>query len=175
MNSQQFDCVVIGGGMVGAASALTLAQLGLTVAVVEPFEPKCFSPEQPLDLRVSAISLSSQYLLEQLEAWSQVTQWRACPYKRLGVWEQAYSYTEFNAKDIKQKQLGHIVENRLLQLALWQQFEHHDNIELFCPSRLVDVSQSKEPQGNESQNNDSYSFSWSHSNSPPDLVAPLVP
>ena len=141
MNTKQFDCVIIGGGMVGAASALTLAQLGLTVAVIEPFEPKAFSPTQALDLRVSAISLGSQHLLEQLNAWSQVTQWRACPYKHLGVWEQEYSYTEFHAQDIKQEQLGHIVENRLLQLALWQQFELHENIELFCPNRLVDLSQ----------------------------------
>ena len=94
---KKFDCVVIGGGMVGAASALMLAQLGLHVAVVEKFMPKAFSPEQTLDLRVSAISLASQYLLEQLGAWQQVLQWRACSYKRLGVWEQDNAYFEFNA------------------------------------------------------------------------------
>ena len=32
---KQFDCVVVGGGMVGAASALSLAELGLKVAVIE--------------------------------------------------------------------------------------------------------------------------------------------
>lgn len=136
-----FDCVVVGGGMVGAASALTLAQLGLRVALVEQSEPEPYSPEQNSDLRVSAISLASQQLLEQVDAWSQVTQWRACPYKRLGVWEQAYAYTEFNADDIDQKQLGHIVENRILQLALWQQVNTHTNIDLFCPYNLVNLSQ----------------------------------
>jgi 2-octaprenyl-3-methyl-6-methoxy-1,4-benzoquinol hydroxylase len=136
-----FDCVVVGGGMVGAASALTLAQLGLRVALVEQSEPEPYSAEQNSDLRVSAISLASQQLLEQVDAWSQVTQWRACPYKRLGVWEQSYAYTEFNADDIEQKQLGHIVENRLLQLALWQKVNIHTNIDLFCPYNLVDLSQ----------------------------------
>jgi len=144
VNTKQFDCIIIGGGMVGAASALTLAQLGLKVAIIEPFEPKAFLPKQALDLRVSAISLGSQHLLEQLNAWSQVTQWRACPYKHLGVWEQEYSYTEFHAQDIQQAQLGHIVENRLLQLALWQQFNLHENIELFCPSKLINLSQNNE-------------------------------
>ncbi len=133
--------MVVGGGMVGAASALTLAQLGLRVALVEQSEPEPYSPEQNSDLRVSAISLASQQLLEQVDAWSQVTQWRACPYKRLGVWEQAYAYTEFNADDIDQKQLGHIVENRILQLALWQQVNTHTNIDLFCPYNLVNLSQ----------------------------------
>jgi 2-octaprenyl-3-methyl-6-methoxy-1,4-benzoquinol hydroxylase len=138
---KHFDCVVVGGGMVGAASALTLAQLGLRVALVEQSEPEHYSAEQQLDLRVSAISLASQQLLEQVDAWSQVTQWRACPYKRLGVWEQSYAYTEFNADDIEQKQLGHIVENRLLQLALWQEVNTHTNINLFCPYTLVNLSQ----------------------------------
>ncbi|WP_114327388.1 FAD-dependent monooxygenase [Candidatus Colwellia aromaticivorans] len=138
---KHFDCVVVGGGMVGAASALTMAQLGLRVALVEQFEPEPYSPEQDLDLRVSAISLASQHLLEQVGAWSQVIQWRACPYKRLGVWEQAYAYTEFNADDIEQKQLGHIVENRLLQLALWQEIKTQTNIDLFCPHNLINLSQ----------------------------------
>ncbi len=138
---KHFDCVVVGGGMVGAASALTMAQLGLRVALVEPFEPEPFSSKQNLDLRVSAISLASQHLLEQLGAWSQVTEWRACPYKRLGVWEQEYAYTEFNAQDIEQKHLGHIVENRLLQLALWQQIKTQSNIALFCPNKLIHLSQ----------------------------------
>ena len=118
---EHFDCVVIGGGMVGAATALTLAQLGLQVALVEKFSPKEFLAEQALDLRVSAISLASQNLLSQVGAWQQVQQWRTCPYKRLGVWEHESAYTEFNADDIEQTHLGHIVENRLIQLALWQQ------------------------------------------------------
>jgi 2-octaprenyl-3-methyl-6-methoxy-1,4-benzoquinol hydroxylase len=138
---KNFDCVIVGGGMVGAASALALAQLGLRVALVEQFEPEPYSSEQNLDLRVSAISLASQHLLEQLGAWFQVTQWRACPYKRLGVWEKAYAYTEFNADDIEQKHLGHIVENRVLQLALWQEIETQTNIDLFCPHQLVNLSQ----------------------------------
>ncbi len=142
-----FDCVVVGGGMIGAASALSLAQLGLRVALIEQFEPKAYLPEQNLDLRVSAISLASQHLLEQVGAWSQITKWRACPYKRLGVWEQAYSYTEFNADDIDQQQLGHIVENRLIQLALWQEIKAEANVELFCPYNLAELSQ-EESQAN---------------------------
>lgn len=138
---KHYDCVIVGGGMVGSATALTLAQLGLRVALIEQFEPKPYSPEQHLDLRVSAISLASQHLLEQVDAWSQLTHWRACPYKRLGVWEQAYAYTEFNADDIEQQQLGHIVENRLLQLALWKKIKTQSNIDLFCPHKLINLAQ----------------------------------
>ncbi len=141
---KSFDCVVVGGGMVGAASALTLAQLGLSVALVERTYPAEFSLEQSFDLRVSAISLASQYLLEQLEAWQVLKNWRICPYRRLGVWEVSQAYTEFNAQDIHQSHLGHIIENRLIQLALWQKIDQQKNIELLCPESLVSFEQNNQ-------------------------------
>ncbi|MEW6981929.1 FAD-dependent monooxygenase [Colwelliaceae bacterium 6471] len=141
---ENFDCVVVGGGMVGAASALSLAHLGLRVAVIEHKLPRDFSPEQAFDLRVSAISLASQQLLEQLGAWQQISQWRNCRYSRLGVWEKDSSYVEFNAKDIGETHLGHILENRLIQLSLWQKMQADDNITLYCPETLLGFEQSTE-------------------------------
>jgi len=137
---ESFDCVIVGGGMVGAASALSLANLGLSVAIVEQNQPSSFDNTQPFDLRVSAISLASEHLLTQVEAWSQLQNWRLCPYKRLGVWEHSYSYTEFNATDIQQPHLGHIIENRLIQLSLWQQIKKHKGITTFCPANLLNFS-----------------------------------
>ena len=139
-----FDCVVVGGGMVGAASALSLAHLGLKVAVIEKTAPLAFSNEQAFDLRVSAISLASQHLLTQLNAWHQISKGRLCPYRRLGVWENELAYTEFNADDISQELLGHIIENRLIQLSLWQQMSEHSNVELFCPDSINNIEQDDE-------------------------------
>ena len=138
---KNFDCVVVGGGMVGAASALSLAQLGLTVAIVEQKIPMKYSPEQSFDFRVSAISLASEHLLTQLGAWRQIEAWRHCPYQRLGVWEHEFSYTEFNAQDIGRSHLGHIIENRLLQLSLWQEIEQHPNVALYAPETLLEINQ----------------------------------
>jgi len=140
---KNFDCIIVGGGMVGAACALSLANLGLSVALIEQHQPSSFDVEQALDLRVSAISLASEHLLTQLEAWPQLQQWRLCPYKRLGVWEHHASYTEFNSDDIEQSHLGHIIENRLIQLALWQQIEKHSKVTLLSPTSLVNFSQDK--------------------------------
>ena len=140
---KSFDCVIVGGGMVGAACALSLANLGLSVAVVEQFQPKDFEKSQAIDLRVSAISLASEHLLRQLSVWPQLQQWRLCPYKRLGVWEHEFCYTEFNANDIQQENLGCIVENRLIQLSLWQQIAAHSKVSLFCPDTLISFEQSE--------------------------------
>ncbi len=51
MNS--YDIVVVGGGMVGAATAIGFAKQGLNVAVIEGFAPKAYD-SQAMDIRVSA-------------------------------------------------------------------------------------------------------------------------
>jgi 2-octaprenyl-3-methyl-6-methoxy-1,4-benzoquinol hydroxylase len=137
------DCLIIGGGMVGAATALSLSNLGLKVAVVEMQQPEPFNLEQAFDLRVSAISIASEQLLAQLNAWQQVQDWRSCVYKRLGVWEDDIAYAEFNNEEIKQSHLGHIVENRLIQLALWQQLQAKDNVTMLCPEQLQSFVETK--------------------------------
>lgn len=130
------DVVILGGGMVGAATAIGLAQLGLTVAVVEAFEPKAFSPEQPLDLRVSAISVASEQLLERLGALAALAAMRRVAYKGLETWEIDGFITQFHSDQIGATHLGHIVENRIVQLALWQAFADHDNLTLICPAKV---------------------------------------
>ena len=130
------DVVIVGGGMVGAATAIGLAQLGLTVALVEAFEPKAFSPEQPLDLRVSAISVASEQLLERLGALDTIATMRQVAYKGLETWELDGFITQFHSDQIGVSHLGHIVENRIVQLALWQAFEQHDNLTLICPAKV---------------------------------------
>ncbi len=134
---EQYDVIVAGGGMVGAAAAIGLAQQGLDVAVIDGYAPQPFMSAQAMDLRVSAISPRSVALLEQLGAWQTVTAMRLCPFKRLETWEHPECRTRFNADEMQLPQLGYIVENRVIQLALWQQFEYYDNITLLCPTTMV--------------------------------------
>ena len=138
-NMSKFDVAVIGGGMVGAAIAIGFAKQGRQVAVVEGAAPKSFSPEQPLDIRVSAISEHSVAILDQLGAWDAIKQMRVCPYRRLETWEHPECRTRFHADSLEMDQLGFIIENRLIQLGLWQQLEQYQNITLYCPDRLDDI------------------------------------
>ncbi len=134
-----FDVIIVGGGMVGAtlACALALNGSGLRIAVVEHLEPAAFSPEQPHDLRVSALSVASQRLLEQLTVWDAIKARRCCPYRRMRVWETAqWGDTLFESGDISEPVLGHIVENRIIQLALWERMLQCPQIELFCPATV---------------------------------------
>lgn len=55
----QYDVIIAGGGMVGATLACLLGKLGKRVAVLEAYQPTVFSPNDPYDLRVSALSRAS--------------------------------------------------------------------------------------------------------------------
>lgn len=138
MNKSQpnYDVVVVGGGMVGAAAALGLAQIGWSVALLEHDAPAPFDKDSVPDLRVSALGCTSVALLKQLGAWPQVQQMRYAPYRRLETWEQPGSQVVFDAASLSLPELGFMVENRILQLALWQQFAECPNLTLLCPSRL---------------------------------------
>ncbi|GIU18381.1 2-octaprenyl-3-methyl-6-methoxy-1,4-benzoquinol hydroxylase [Shewanella sp. MBTL60-112-B2] len=138
--SRLYDAVIVGGGMVGAATAIGLGQLGLKVAVVEAFAPKAYDSEQPLDLRVSAISAASEALLERLGALSGLDTMRKVAYKGLETWEMDGCITRFHSDQIGTSHLGHIVENRLIQLSLWQRMKQLDNVSLFCPVKISGMS-----------------------------------
>lgn len=138
----EYDCAIVGGGMIGAACALSLAQQGLSVVLIEKYAPVPFNESQPYDLRVSAVSLASQHLLKQLGVWPSISKRRLCEYKRLGVWELETCYTEFNAETLKETHLGHIIENRLIQLALWEGITQQENVSLLCPEELISFTQS---------------------------------
>jgi len=133
---QHFDVIIVGGGMVGGALACALAPTGLSIAVIEKTKPQPFSPEQPMDLRVSAISIASQQLLEQVGAWHDVLAMRACPYRYLETWEGPGSNLVFDSHNMNRDYLGHIVENRLIQLALWQRLAQFDNVELIVDQSI---------------------------------------
>ncbi len=141
---KEFDVVIVGGGMVGAAVGCSLGGSGLKVAIVEQAVPDVFSSEQPHDLRVSALSLASKKILESIGAWEGVLSRRSCPFRRMRVWETAGD-TEFNCDDINESELGFIVENRVTQLALLERLAEFDNVELIAPEliKAIDYSVSR--------------------------------
>lgn len=122
-----FDIAIAGGGMVGAALAALLASRPdtsrLSIALLEPKPAAPPAAGDPLDLRVSALSRASQRLLERTGAWPAVAARGASPYRRMVVWDAAdrpdgTGAVRFDAAELAEPDLGHIVENRSVQAAL---------------------------------------------------------
>lgn len=135
MQMQNVDVVIVGGGMVGLGLAATLKGSALKVAVVEGQLPASELDEAP-DNRVSALSLASQHILQQVGAWRGIEARRLQPYMQMEVWEQdSFGRIAFDAASLRQPELGHIVENRVIQLALLEAILDGDNIQLLSPAR----------------------------------------
>jgi 2-octaprenylphenol hydroxylase len=114
------DVIVVGAGVVGSALALALARDGLDVALVEAQPPQPWQANDDVDLRVVALAPDAAALLDDLGVWSHVVAARAGPYRRMHVWDAlAAGELVFDASEHGQAALGWIVENRLLQHALW--------------------------------------------------------
>ncbi len=137
----QYDVIIAGGGMVGSTLACLLGKSGKRVAVLEAHEPPPFSPADPYDLRVSAISRASQRALAEAGAWEGVLARRSCAYEAMQVWDAAGDGTiRFDAADMGEPDLGHIVENRVIQLALLDAIRGQGQVDLYCPDKLAGFS-----------------------------------
>ena len=117
----RYDLIVVGAGMVGAAFACACLGKGLRIAVVEPRAPHRAWPEGEVDLRVSALSRASQRILTRIGAWDRIEGLGASPYRQMVVWEGlGRGRIRFDSAEIGEPDLGHIAENRVIQLALWE-------------------------------------------------------
>ena len=119
-HGSRYELAVVGGGLVGSAFAARAALGGFQVALLEAQPPRPFDPSSDLDLRVSALSRASERLLRGLGAWQAIDPARRCAYERMVVWDAASSgEVGFDAADLGEPDLGHVVENLALQRALW--------------------------------------------------------
>lgn len=163
---QKYDVIVAGGGMVGALAAVLLSkelaqqmslqkpQQELRVAVVEGFDIRKLEFGSNPMLRTSAFSHSSIELLKSIGAWQQINPARHAPYTGLQTWQQRSYSLEFSATDINAEYLGHILENSLVQQAIWQVFADF-NIEVICPAKVVSYQRDDEVSNDDPSHVDS--------------------
>ncbi|NUS38118.1 MAG: FAD-dependent oxidoreductase [Lysobacter sp.] len=136
----QADVVVVGAGVVGAACALALAQLGLEVVLVEASAPSRWQAARR-DLRVYAFAPDNAALLDSLHAWQSVLAARAQPYRRMRVWDAAGGgELAFDADAFGRRELGWIVEHALLVDRLWDRLAGA-GVRVLCPARVDALAQ----------------------------------
>jgi len=134
---KQYDVIINGGGMVGATLACLLAKAGKTVAVIEANITKKIIKTTPYELRVSAISRASQQALIDAGAWEAIVKQRVSPYENMIVWDATGDgEVNFEAAQLGESELGHIIENRAIQFAVTEALKQHETASLYCPNRL---------------------------------------
>jgi len=137
---EQFDLVIVGGGMVGASLAAALGQLPLKIAMVEAFEPD--SDSQPsYDERCTAVAHGSQVILDTIGVWQGMLK-DASPIESIHVSDRGRpGIARISASQQGVPALGYVIPNRCIGRALWRQLEDQQRLSTFMPCSVVSMSQ----------------------------------
>jgi 2-octaprenylphenol hydroxylase len=137
--TQTFDVAIVGGGMVGLATAIGLAEANLNVVVIDAGSTQAPSGEPKL--RVSAINKASQQLLTNLGAWQYLDHSRVSPYQKMQVWDKdGMGKIEFDAHSISENHLGAIIENDAISFALAKRVSELSNITYIEQQKLQRIA-----------------------------------
>ena len=126
--------------MVGAALACALGNSSLKIALLDHVSAVA-PPEKDYDLRVSALTLASRALFENLGAWDGMARRRVSPVREMQVWSgEGSGSIHFNAAEIGEPALAWIVENSVIQTALIERLHQFTNVHYLCPVEIADIT-----------------------------------
>ncbi len=140
MIQKNTQIAIIGAGPIGAVSALTLAQAGTPVVLIDKGGP-LNKVVTDFDRRAYALSLSSIQYLKSLGIWDQVSQF-AQPIEKIWVVEEgSKTPLTFDHAELGKDPLGAIVESQHLLRTLHNQLAETKNIEWLQHTSVQDVTQ----------------------------------
>ena len=128
---QQFDLIIVGGGLAGASLAVALRDTPLRIALVEHQPPR--RPDG-WDARVYAISPANAAFLERIGAWRHLDGERISPIRAMDVRGDAGGRLAFSAYEAGVPELGWILESSLMACEFWESAKRQGNLTLFCPA-----------------------------------------
>lgn len=131
---QQFDLIIVGGGLAGASLAVALRDSPLRIALLESSAP--VRPDG-WDSRVYAVSPANAAFLDTIGAWRHFPIDRLSPIRAMQVAGDAGGQIDFSAFEVGVSELGWIVESSVMACELWESVKRQGNLTLFCPARPV--------------------------------------
>jgi len=139
MKAEHYDVTIVGGGLVGLSLAAMLGRQGFKTALVEARALQLAWPQDSIDLRVYAISRLSQRLLEETGAWAAIAP-EACAYGDMHVWDAGGNgEIHFDSAELGEPDLGHIIESRVIEKALFDVIQSMPAVSLFCPASVASL------------------------------------
>ncbi len=139
MSARSYDVVISGGGMVGLLLACALGPSGMKVALVEARQPPRWSAAEN-DLRVSAVTVASRRIFENVGVWDRIEAARIGPFARIEAWDAAgRGRVSFDAAELGEPWLGYIVENGLIQSTLLDRLADYPNVDWLCPASVESI------------------------------------
>lgn len=135
-----YDIAIIGAGPVGLAFALSLADSGLRVAVVER-QGEAALADPPFDGREIALTHNSRRVMEEVGAWERLPEDAVSPLSRAKVLNgRGPLGLSFTPEPGKAGPLGFLVPNHLIRRSLFAAFAERKPADLFAGVALEDFT-----------------------------------
>ena len=133
--TQDYDIVIVGGGMVGASLACALANTAFRIAILET-KPFGRSTQPSYDERSVALAYSSKNILSAMSLWSCIEN-SATPIRKIHVSERGrFGVVRLSSTDANVDALGYVVANQALGRCLYKKLAKGPNITVMAPAKL---------------------------------------
>ena len=140
-SNTDYDLIIIGGGMVGASLAISLAEQPLRIALVEaaPLRSGEISPPN-YDDRAIALSFGARRIFEGMGLWSDISP-QTTAINHIHVSDQGrFGFTRLDAKQEKVDALGYVATARQLGASLMDKLQHCSNLMTMSPATLTGLT-----------------------------------
>ena len=133
----EYDLAIVGGGLVGASLALSLAPLGLRIALVEAVPPVAGEQHPSFDERTTALANGTVRAFRTLGVWSAMER-EAAPIRKIHVSDQGrFGVARIDAAEQGLEALGYVIPNRVIGAALWDGLARVTGVDLIAPARVT--------------------------------------
>lgn len=134
------EVAIVGGGMVGMALAISLAQKDITTVLLEAQSTQDETDEQ-FDDRTIVINPASQLFWQELGIWPEL-ETHTTNIDRVHVSNQGrFGMVQFDKDELEVPQLGHVVAAKKLAKVLLEAVQKHKSIAMLQPAKLLEFEQ----------------------------------
>ena len=132
---QNYDVLIIGGGMAGLILAAALGSAGVSTAVIEPLAPEKLL-DTGFDGRTTAIAGGSRNALTSIGVWPGMGDEAADILEIRVSDEHSPLFLHYDHAELDDGPLGHIVENRIIRSVLLERLTTLSSVKLFFGRRV---------------------------------------
>ncbi|MEJ2552928.1 MAG: 2-octaprenyl-6-methoxyphenyl hydroxylase [Gammaproteobacteria bacterium] len=137
-DTDHYDLVIVGGGMVGASLAIALGGSALRIALLEavPFR----SASQPsYDDRAIALAYGTHRIFAAMDLWD-VLRGEATPIHSIHISDRGhFGFTRLDCRDEGVEALGYVAVSRAMGAVLAERLQQLSNVEVICPATVTNV------------------------------------
>jgi 2-octaprenyl-6-methoxyphenol hydroxylase len=134
--NEEYDLMIVGGGLAGVSLALALASSGLRLALIEAAPPRVEHIANDDD-RAIALSLGSARIFQGMGLWQAIAP-EATPIRTIHVSERGgCGFCRLDAGEMATAALGYVITARALGGILLQRLAACGSVDVLAPARLA--------------------------------------